>query len=195
MDTSGRLTKLLSLDADQLVTCKIGPEKSFARALDKVRTKIKEATAAGGKEGDLPGANTLKDLNRCTFVFDSPAVLALAVLLLTKKVRELKGTMERCTNFFYPNLHPESDSSDGKTAKRNAQLRAAHALAHEFESPPCVHCNFKVDGWVYEVMFSLEDFASTKRVIHKYYEIQRCKTESGAVHVDELLKPVFPVES
>ena len=36
-----------------------------------MRTKQKEAKAKGEAE---PGANSLKDLNRCTFVFDSPAV-------------------------------------------------------------------------------------------------------------------------
>ena len=75
-----------------------------------MRTKQKEAKAKGEAE---PGANSLKDLNRCTFVFDSPAVLALAVLLLKNKVEALKGTVERVSNLFFPNVNPENDS-DGK---------------------------------------------------------------------------------
>ena len=37
-----------------------------------------------------------------------------------------------------------------------------------------------------QVMFTLEDFASTKRDIHKYYQIVRAETDA------ELLSPVFP---
>ena len=39
-----------------------------------------------------------------------------------------------------------------------------------------------------QVMFTLEDFASTKRDIHKYYQIVRAETDA------ELLSPVFPEE-
>jgi hypothetical protein len=92
-----------------------------------------------GKDG--AAANTLKDLNRCTFVFDSPAVLALhAFHLLHKKVTELKGTLERVSNFYFKN----------------------GSLATSFTSPPCIHLNVKIGGWIYEVMLMFVDVAELR---------------------------------
>ena len=124
-------------------------------ALDKVK----------GKNG--AAANTLKDLNRCTFVFDSPAVLALGFHLLHKKVQSLDGTLERVSNFFF---------ADG-------------ALETTFKSPPCIHLNVKINGWIYEIMLTLADVASVKEVLHKYYEVAR------AEEVAELLHPIFTPEA
>jgi len=77
-------------------------------------------------------------------------VLALAVLLLMNKVKELKGAVERVSNLFFPNVNPENDS-DGKVKARNEKLRGGRCLNGNFESPPCVHMNVKVHGWVFEV--------------------------------------------
>jgi len=151
-DDQGSLTSLLTL-RDELVKTKVGPTKSFARALDKVR-----------KYPPNEGVTRLKDLNRCTFIFDSPALLTLAFHLLHTKIKRLNGQLERVTNFF----------SHG------------WRLHETFEVPPCVHINVRLNGWIHEVMFMLEDFAVTKQRMHKFYEITRAEGP------DELLIPIFP---
>merc|ERR1711904_620377 len=56
--------------------------------------------------------------------------------------------------------------------------------------PPCLHVNFVIEGWTYEAMFYLQVFVDAKEVIHKYYEILRCKNPV------DLLSPVFnPMEA
>ena len=60
------------------------------------------------------------------------------------------------------------------------------AQPHGIES--ATECNGPCNRMHAQVMFTLEDFASTKRDIHKYYQIVRAETDA------ELLSPVFPEE-
>ena len=48
-----------------------------------------------------------------------------------------------------PNLNPNSNPDQIKA--RNEKLRGGRCLNGSFESPPCVHMNVKVHGWVFEV--------------------------------------------
>ena len=45
------------------------------------------------------------------------------------------------------NTNPNPD----QIKARNEKLRSGRCLNGNFESPPCVHMNVKVHGWVFEV--------------------------------------------
>merc|ERR1712039_583103 len=91
--------------------------------------------------------------------------MVLAFHLLRTKVEDIGSTLDRCTNAFIDN---------------------AGLLASQFTAPPCLHLNLTLkDGWVYEVMLLLHDFATAKEIIHKYYEAAR------VTNPYELLIPIF----
>jgi hypothetical protein len=109
------------------------------------------------------GVAWLRDLNRSTLVFDSPSVLVLGFKLLEMKVKALGGELVRLSNLFM---------RDG-------------TLDTEPQAPPCLHLNFKIGEYIYEVMLMLSDFATAKHRIHKFYELARAKRPI------EVAKPVF----
>jgi hypothetical protein len=119
---------------DQLVDVHFGPPKGFDRALQK-------------------GAAWLRDLNRCTFVFDSPALMVLGFKLLDEKVKGMGGELVRLNNFFF----------------REGELEA------EPRAPPCLHLNYSIEDYIYEVMLTLSDFYTAKARVHKFYDIARAK--------------------
>jgi len=119
---------------------KIGPPKSLARAMDKVESK-----------GLAAGPASLKDLNRCTFLFDSPVILALTYALLEHRVKQLGGVFERSTNYFF---------ADGN-------------VCADFDRPPCVHIVVRVHGWLFEIMLTFSDVALFKKELHKFYDVTR----------------------
>ena len=140
------LKRLASLDEVKLYDLKIGPMKDFARAQQKA-------------------AKWLLDVNRCTFVTDSPLVLALIYYLIESKTKSMNGEISRRSNHII--------SKDG--------------LIKDPKKPPCVHLNLRIPqkGWTFEVMITLQDFATAKEVLHKYYEITRCSSPL------DLMAPIF----
>ena len=129
------LGQLASL-RESLYQLKVGPMKGLARAQQKQ-------------------AQWLLDVNRCTFVADSPLILALIFHLIDQKTRAMGGEFSRLNNYFF---------KDGN-------------LNMEMKQPPCIHLNLRIPedtSWTYEVMLTLSDFAEAKEVLHKYYEITRC---------------------
>ena len=117
---------------DRLYELKVGPMKGIARAQQKQ-------------------AKWLLDVNRCTFVADSPLVLALIFHLIEKKTQAMGGEISRLNNYFFKDGH----------------------LNMNMKQPPCIHLNLRIpkgSGWTYEVMLTLSDFAEAKEVLHKYYE-------------------------
>ena len=110
-------------------------------------------------------AKWLLDVNRCTFVTDSPLVLALIYYLIESKTKSMNGEISRRSNHII--------SKDG--------------LIKDPKKPPCVHLNLRIPqkGWTFEVMITLLDFATAKEVLHKYYEITRCSSPL------DLMAPVF----
>eukprot|EP00435_Cladocopium_sp_Y103_P010794 s6109_g2.t2 len=142
------LGQLASL-RDRLYELKVGPMKGLARAQQKQ-------------------AKGLRDVNRCTFVADSPLVLAVIFHLVDQKTRAMGGEISRLNNYFF---------KDGR-------------LNMEMKQPPCIHLNLRIPkdariGWTYEVMLTLSDFAEAKEVLHKYYEITRCSSPL------DLMAPIF----
>jgi hypothetical protein len=129
---------------EQLMEVHIGPSKGFDRALQK-------------------GAAWLRDLNRCTLVFDSPALMVLGFKLFDGKVKAIGGEMVRLTNLFF------------KNGTLNTEPRA----------PPCIHVNYAIEDYIYEVMFTLSNFYTAKERVHKFYDIARAKRPI------EVAKPVF----
>lgn len=140
------LKRLASLDEVKLYDLKMGPMKDFARAQQKA-------------------AKWLLDVNRCTFVTDSPLVLALIYYLIESKTKSMNGEISRHSNHII--------SKDG--------------LIKDPKKPPCVHLNLRIPqkGWTFEVMITLQDFATAKEVLHKYYEITRCSSPL------DLMAPIF----
>ena len=140
------LKRLASLDEVKLYDLKMGPMKDFARAQQKA-------------------AKWLLDVNRCTFVTDSPLVLALIYYLIESKTKSMNGEISRRSNHII--------SKDG--------------LIKDPKKPPCVHLNLRIPqkGWTFEVMITLQDFATAKEVLHKYYEITRCSSPL------DLMAPIF----
>jgi len=140
------LKRLASLDEVKLYDLKIGPMKDFARAQQKA-------------------AKWLLDVNRCTFVTDSPLVLVLIYYLIESKTKSMNGEISRRSNHII--------SKDG--------------LIKDPKKPPCVHLNLQIPqkGWSFEVMITLLDFATAKEVLHKYYEITRCSSPL------DLMAPIF----
>jgi hypothetical protein len=129
---------------DCFVEVHMGPTKSFDRAVQK-------------------GVAWLRDLNRSTLLFDSPAVLVVAFKMLEMQVIARGGKLVRLTNLFF------------KDGKLNLEPRA----------PPCIHINFMIDDYIYEVMLMLCDFAAAKDRVHKFYELAR--TERPI----DVARPVF----
>merc|ERR1712190_162600 len=112
-----------------LMRIDMGPRKNFARAMDK---------------GD---PEQLKDLNRCTFLFDSPAVLVLAFHLLDSKVKSLGGTISRISNLL---------------VEDHAFAGNGGALSCDCRAPPVVHIMVRIDGWTFEIMLALVDVIKAK---------------------------------
>lgn len=135
-----------------LVNVMIGPPKGFARALTK-------------------GPDWLLDLNRATFLFISPAVLALGFYVFRALVEREGGELTRLSNYMF-----EKDEDRGTRPSTT------------MKQPPCIHVNFKMEGgWTFEVMFMLSQFSQAKHQLHKYYDITRAKDPL------EVLPPVFDV--
>lgn len=141
--SDSKIRTLLSLK-DRHVLVKFGPPKGFARALEK-------------------GAEWLLDLNRCTFIFDSPIMLVLAFHMFHNCVKDRGGEITRLSNYFMKEGRPSRD----------------------MKQPPCIHINVRIDGWIFEVMFTYTAISKVKETIHKFYEIAR------AMEPDQLLLPVF----
>eukprot|EP00438_Fugacium_kawagutii_P030918 Skav202920 [mRNA] locus=scaffold1565:177347:179542:- [translate_table: standard] len=137
----------LATSPDRLYELKMGPMKGFARAQQKQ-------------------AKWLLDVNRCTFVADSPLVLATIFHLIQRKTLAMGGEISRLDNYFFKDGH----------------------LNVELKQPPCIHLNLRIPkdtGWTYEVMLTLSDFAKAKDVLHKYYEITRSQSPL------DLMVPIF----
>lgn len=58
-------------------------------------------------------------------------------------------------------------------------------LNPEPKAPPCIHVNFVINDFIYEVMLMLCDFAAAKNRLHKFYELAR--TERPI----DVARPVF----
>ncbi|GMH48796.1 hypothetical protein TrVE_jg4009 [Triparma verrucosa] len=88
----------LDLRTNQVVRAKFGPPKGFPRALEKM---------SQGK--------TLRDLNRVTFEFEDPLLMALCFEVLHKKysIHGLKNKYLQETFKEPPNLHMNLDIKDG----------------------------------------------------------------------------------
>ncbi|GMI15416.1 hypothetical protein TrVE_jg5282 [Triparma verrucosa] len=88
----------LDLRTNQVVRAKFGPPKGFPRALEKM---------SQGK--------TLRDLNRVTFEFEDPLLMALCFEVLNKKynIHGLKNKYLQETFKEPPNLHMNLDIKDG----------------------------------------------------------------------------------
>ncbi|GMI03857.1 hypothetical protein TrLO_g11404 [Triparma laevis f. longispina] len=88
----------LDLGTDEVVKAKFGPPKGFPRAQEKM---------AQGK--------TLRDLNRVTFEFEDPLLMALCFEVLNKKfnIHGLKNKYLQETFNEPPNLHMNLDIKDG----------------------------------------------------------------------------------
>lgn len=112
------LKRLASLDEVKLYDLNIGPMKDFARAQQKA-------------------AKWLLDMNRCTFVTDSPLLLALIYYLIESKTKSMNGEISRRSNHII--------SKDG--------------LIKDPKKPPRVHLNLRIPqkGWTFEVMITLQD--------------------------------------
>jgi len=117
------------------------------------------------------GPDWLLDLNRATLIFDSATVLVVAFHLLEARVQEKGGHITRLSNYFLK--HPTSDNP-------------MHSLSREsMTKPPCVHIQFSIQDWAYEVLFMLSDFVDAKDTLHKFYELLRAPDLLAA------LQPVF----
>lgn len=139
-----------------LVQVRFGPPKALARALQK-------------------GSKWLLDLNRCTFLVDSFTTMVFVFLLFRKRVEAKGGRITRFDNF-----HLVKDDLARDFSKSGGLLNST------LKRPPCLHINFEVKGWTFEVMFLLSDFALVKDQLHKFYDITRAKS------LVDLLPPVFP---
>ncbi|GMI15844.1 hypothetical protein TrLO_g12077 [Triparma laevis f. longispina] len=104
-NTDGRWSKKLRVEVfnldhniDEVVMVKFGPPKSFPRALEKMEQ---------GK--------TLRDLNRVTFEFEGPLLMALCFEVLNKKsnIHGLKNKYLQETFKEPPNLHMNLEIKDG----------------------------------------------------------------------------------
>eukprot|EP00931_Biecheleriopsis_adriatica_P101119 TRINITY_DN76331_c0_g1_i1.p1 TRINITY_DN76331_c0_g1~~TRINITY_DN76331_c0_g1_i1.p1 ORF type:complete len:632 (+),score=98.27 TRINITY_DN76331_c0_g1_i1:55-1950(+) len=147
------LSRLLLL-RDQHAEVHQGPMKNFARALEKARQCEKWG-----------GPRALIDLNRATFVFDSPIIMGVAYQLIEKYVKIRNGLVTRTSNYFF--------SEDGSMK------------IDGFKQPPCVHMNVKLDDWIYEIMLMPVDLYHAKDQLHKMYDLARAEGPFQA------LAPVF----
>ena len=109
----------LSPRSSDVVGCRFGPPKEFARALEKTKKATEEL-----KKGEV--FMGLKDLNRVTFEFEDPFVMALCF---------------ECIKV-----------SDDFTL---AGLKNKY-LQESYEQPPDLHMNLDMgDGWLVEVRRSI----------------------------------------
>ena len=170
----------------------------------QVRALRDAATAAGKVAEEVPGPASLLSLNSATFVFDSPAVLALAARLAHAKVAGLGGTVELLTNSFYPEASAaaavgggggsEGGSGGGgggggaADAETAARQRQHHCLNLAYAQPPCVRMVAKLHGWLYELRFTLADFVAIERLLRQFGRVEHAASE------EELLEAVFTPE-
>lgn len=142
--------------SDNLLRVTYGPPKALARALQK-------------------GPEWLLDLNRCTVEADCYSVLVLAFLLVKNRIEQKGGRITRFDNY---HLLQQPAAADFGVSGGILNL--------DLKRPPCLHLNYVMDGWSFEVMFMLCDFVEIKHRLHKFYDVVRAKD------ISSLYAPVFP---
>ncbi|GMH62543.1 hypothetical protein TrLO_g2984 [Triparma laevis f. longispina] len=155
---------------DEVVKAKFGPPKGFPRALEK-----------------MTQGKTLRDLNRVTFEFEDPLLMALCFEILNKKynIYGLKNKYLQETFKEPPNLHMNLDIKDGWLCEVQMLFRDVLLIKkelHKFYDVNRADGPFVVAGKLFK---SLADPDAKQR-----NEDSKCRStdDKGKNNGDELLK-------